>query len=263
MCQEQAVARLRPAMGTLVAVEARSSSIETAERAVNAAFAAINYVEWLLHPTRRGSDLALLNRLAPGARRRVHPWTAAVLRLSRELCARSNGIFEPALPGQGSIMYWEPIGLRSMYVRRRAVVDLGGIAKGYAIDQAVTALRRAGAYAGLVNAGGDLRVYGSNDWRISVRAQNGALQELPLRDLALAASADCGDSGDSGESRPREHRGYYRRGEAAHRAPPRTATVIAPSAALADALTKVQMFAAPARAAALLARYRARALSPA
>ncbi len=244
-------------MGTLVAVEARSPCIETAERAVNAAFAVINYVEWLLHPTRRGSDLALLNRLAPGARRRVHPWTAAVLRLSRELCARSDGLFEPALPGQGSVMNWELIGLRSVYVRRRAVVDLGGIAKGYAIDLAITALQRTGAHAGLVNAGGDLRVYGSNDWRISVRAQTGALQELPLRDLALAASADCGDS------MPREHRGYYRRGEAAHRAPPRAATVIAPSAALADALTKVQMFAAPARAAALLARYRARALSPA
>jgi thiamine biosynthesis lipoprotein len=254
MCQEQSVARLRHALGTLVAVEARSGQVETAERAVNAAFSAIDYVEWLLHPVRHGSELALLNRLGPGARRRVHPWTAAVLRLSRELCARSAGIFEPALPGQGSIMNWEPDGLRSVYVRRRAFVDLGGIAKGYAVDQAVTALRRAGAHAGLVNAGGDLRVYGSMHWPISVRDQAGELRRLPLRDLALASSADGGDS------RPREHRGYYRRGERARRAPPRAAAVIAPSAALADALTKVQMFAAPARAAALLARYRALAL---
>src|SRR5258706_12072405 len=108
MCQEQAVARLRPALGTLVAVEARSSQSETAERAVSAAFAAIAYVEWLLHPTRRDSELALLNRLAPGARRLLHPWTIALLRLCRELCVHSGGIFEPALPGQGSIMNWEP-----------------------------------------------------------------------------------------------------------------------------------------------------------
>jgi thiamine biosynthesis lipoprotein len=239
-------------------VEAHSSHADTSERAVNAAFAAIYYVEWLLHPTRRGSELAQLNRLPAGAHRRVHPWTAALLRLSRELCARSGGIFEPALPGQGSIMHWELAGMRGVHVRRHAVVDLGGIAKGYAVDQAVAALRCAGAHAGLVNAGGDLRVYGSDHWLISVRDQAGALQDLPLRNLALAASADAGDA------RPPEHRGYYRRGERARRAspcaPPRAVTVIAPSAALADALTKVQMFAAPARAAALLARYRARAL---
>jgi thiamine biosynthesis lipoprotein len=254
MCQEQAVARLRHALGTLVAVEARASRLEAAERAVAAAYAAINYVEWLLHPTRRGSELASLNGLGPGARRRVHPWTAALLRLSRDLCARSGGIFEPALPGQGSIMNWEPDRSRGVYVRRRAFVDLGGVAKGYAVDQAVTAMRRAGAHAGLVNAGGDLRVYGPMHWLISVRDQAGGLRGVPLRDLALASSADDGDS------RPHEHQGYYRRGERARRAPPRAASVIAPSAALADALTKVQMFAASARAAALLARYRARAL---
>jgi thiamine biosynthesis lipoprotein len=253
MCQELAVARLRRALGTLVAVEARASEIETAERAVNAAYAAINYVEWLLHPTRRGSELALLNRSAPGARRRVHPWTTDVLGLSRELCARSGGIFEPALPGHGSIMNWELAGRRGVYVRRRAHVDLGGIAKGFAVDQAVAAMRRAGAHAGLVNAGGDLRVYGAVHWLVSIRDQRGAFRNLWLRDLALAASADGGDSV------PGEHCGYYRRGEAARRAPPGSATVIAPRAALADALTKVQMFAAPARSAALLARYRARA----
>jgi thiamine biosynthesis lipoprotein len=258
MCQEQAVARLRHALGTLVAVEARGPRVEVAERAVDAAYAAINYVEWLLHPTRRGSELASLNRLGPGARRRVHPWTAALLRLSRDLCAHSGGIFDPALPGQGSIMNWEPDRLHGVYVRRRAFVDLGGVAKGYAVDQAVTAMRRAGAHAGLVNAGGDLRVYGAMHWLMSVRDQAGGLRGVPLRDLALACSAD-GAGSDSG-SRPQEHQGYYRRGERARRAPPRAASVIAPSAALADALTKVQMYAAPARAAALLARYRARAL---
>jgi thiamine biosynthesis lipoprotein len=254
MCQEQAVARLRHALGTLVAVEARSRHLGAAEQAVSAAFKAIHYVEWLLHPTRPGSELAILNRLAPGARRRVHPWTAAVLRLSRELCAHSGGVFEPALPGQGSIMNWELGGSHSVHVRRRAVIDLGGIAKGYAVDQAVAALRRAGAHAGLVNAGGDLRVYGAHSWRVSLRDQTGTLRELPLRDLALAASAARGDAS------PREHRGYYRRGQSARLAPTRAAAVIAPSAALADALTKVQMLAAPARAAAVLARYRARAL---
>ncbi|MDE2219164.1 MAG: FAD:protein FMN transferase [Gammaproteobacteria bacterium] len=243
-------------MGTLIALEARAPDTATAERAVDAGYAAVQCVDRLLHPTRRGSELALLNGSPPGTRRHLDPWTAFLLRLCRELCLQSDGIFEPALPGQGSIRDWEPLGSRGVWLRRRARIDLGGIAKGYAIDQAIAAMRRAGAHAGLANAGGDLRVYGATCWQVMWRNPRGNPHELSLRNLALAAS------GDSGEAQPNEHRGYYRRGERARPAPPRATAVIAPSAALADALTKVQMFAAPARAAALLARYRARALRP-
>jgi thiamine biosynthesis lipoprotein ApbE len=40
------------------------------------------------------------------------------------------------------------------------IVDLGGIAKGFAVDRAVKALKCAGLASGVVNAGGDLRVFG-------------------------------------------------------------------------------------------------------
>ena len=256
MCQEHTVARLRPALGTLVSIEAVAAGEALAERAVATGFEAIRAVENRLHPTRPGSELARLNGAGSGRRLPLHPATVALLRLCRELHQESCGRFEPALPGRGSVMNWQPAGPAAVIVRHRACIDLGGIAKGYAVDRAVEAMRRIGAVGGLVNAGGDLRVFGPRAWPIWLRNGSGAAHELLLRDCALAASDP--DTLNS----PPEHRGYYAGKK--HGAGGRFAAiaVLAPTAAVADALTKVLMQAAPARAAAVLARYHARAASP-
>jgi len=147
-----------------------------------------------------------------------------------------------------------------VYVRRVAQVDLGGIAKGFTVDRAVGAMRRAGATAGLVNAGGDLRVFGGVTWPLWIRLGGTELQPLSLQDAALAGS-------DPGSAQPpAEHRGYFPPRFSRHSAP-YPAAVMAPSAALADALTKVLMFgpgggAGGGGSAALLARYRAREVRP-
>ena len=238
-------------MGTLVAIEARSADAALAEEAVNAAFAVVHKVASLLHPTRAGSDLARLNRAAAGCRLPVHPWTVTLLRLSRALCARSGGLFEPALPGAGSIMHWVPAGACAVVVRQRARVDFGGIAKGYAVDLAVAAMRSAGIRRGLINAGGDLRVFGDLPWPVTIRTGPSAVA-LELRNCALATSdPGCKDQ-------PAEHRGYYRGDCGPGRRAPRPASVAAQTAAIADALTKIVMFAAPANSARLLAHYGAR-----
>jgi FAD:protein FMN transferase len=252
MCQEHTVARLRPALGTLVSLEARASDQTLAEGAVAAAYEAIRAAERRLHPTKPGSELARLNRAEPGRRLPAHPSTVAILGLCRELHRASSGRFDPALPGQGSVMDWLPAP-GAVIVRRRACIDLGGIAKGFAVDLAIEAMRRAGAVSGLVNAGGDLRVFGPRAWPIWLRNGPGAARELLLQDCALAAR-------DPGAvHHPPEHRGYYAGGR--HCAGPRSApvAVLAPRAAIADALTKVLMQASPALAGAILARFRASA----
>ena len=256
MCQEHTVARLRPALGTLVSIEAVAPSEELAERAVAAGYGAIGEVENRLHPTKPGSDLARLNHAEPGRRLPVHPSTVTILALCRELHRGSSGRFEPALPGLGSVMHWQPAGPGAVIVRRRASIDLGGIAKGYAVDLAVKAMRRAGAASGLVNAGGDLRVFGPRAWPIWLRSGSGAARELLLRNCALAASDP------DALNHPSEHRGYYAGSK--HGAGTRfaAAAVLGPSAAVADALTKVLMQAAPALSAVTLAHYRARAADP-
>lgn len=256
MCQEYRVSRLRSALGTFAGIEARAPTRLQAEHALAAGYAALARVEALMHPSRAGSDLARLNAAPAGSRVAVHPWTVRLLRLSRDLCLLSAGRFDPAIPTGGTVLQWLPAGPRTMYVRRVAHVDLGGIAKGFAVDRAVGAMRRAGATAGLVNAGGDLRVFGRVAWPLWIRLGGAGPLPLTLQDAALAGS-------DPGSAQPPpEHRGYFPPRFSRHCAP-HAAAVMAPSAALADALTKVLVFdAGGGRSTALLSRYRAREVRP-
>jgi thiamine biosynthesis lipoprotein len=64
-----------------------------------------------------------------------------------------------------------------------------GIAKGYAVDRAIAALRRAGVTSGWVNAGGDLRAFGALTLSVARRDADGFIGPLGgLREAALATS---------------------------------------------------------------------------
>jgi len=56
-------------------------------------------------------------------------------------------------------------------------IDLGGIAKGYAVDRALMALRTAGCRGALVNAGGDLAVFGNRKHPSSSGTGGGRLRD--------------------------------------------------------------------------------------
>ncbi len=236
-------ARLRPGLGTFVAVEALSADASIREQATVAAFAAIADVERLMHPTRAGSDLAALRDHRPGSPLRIHPWTWQVLGLSQRLYQLSDGLFDPCLPeAPGRLSDLElvaadpvsPTAPCSVVLRRRVHLDLGGIAKGFAVDRALDALRAAGCAGGLVNAGGDLAVFGDRTHRIECRPHGGGT--VPVRNAALATSVALSADVDP-QDRPVEHRGHYH-GVTRRPLRPGHAIVTAPTAALADALTK-------------------------
>ncbi|MDR1453068.1 MAG: FAD:protein FMN transferase [Candidatus Margulisbacteria bacterium] len=101
------------------------------------------------------------------------------------------------LPGVG----WQNARLDSQkqtvrLLHNRTQLDLGGIAKGYAVDEAVKVLRQSGIRSALVNAGGNIYALGQNrgqPWRIAVRnprAVTENLQIFELRDEACATSGD-------------------------------------------------------------------------
>jgi thiamine biosynthesis lipoprotein len=148
--------------------------------------------------------------------------------------------------------------MAQLQVRKRAPLrfDLGGIAKGYAVDQAIEAMRPFiaphAAYA-LVNAGGDLRHLGAPAVRVALRDSADPARiarYLPLRDAAIASSAVGGLS--PGEGAPRIF-------SAAPLPLQAGASVLAPCCMLADALTKV-VLALRAPAHPLLARHGAQTL---
>jgi len=200
------------------------------------------------------SDLSRLNRAEPGRATTLHPWIRAVLRAALELHTASGGLFDvtagaaPARVGDGP-GFELLAGGRARRGRPGVTIDLGGIAKGFAVDRAVRVLRSHGATRGLVNAGGDLLAFGAPGALVAIRdprKPGRALARVVVENAALASSG--GGAATIVDPRP-----------TAPRPEILGATVTAPSCLLADALTKVVMIAGES-AGPLLARYGAAAL---
>jgi FAD:protein FMN transferase len=241
------VRRLRIALGTTVAVAAQAPSPRQAAAAVDAAFAAVARVDERLHPGQVNSDL---QRLAASVGEAVTLWrgTFEVLRFAQQLSHASGGIFDPCLPQRagrlGDIELLEGSCCRAI-AHAPVALDCGGLAKGFAVDEAITALQSAGCSAGLVNAGGDLRVFGAPTVVLLRRADG--LEPLELSQAALAVSDR------DARHVPPGHRGYYVRGGAVAQGE-RYAAVRAAEAMCADALTKCVLL-CPAEASAALLRH--------
>lgn len=221
--------------------------------AMESGFAAIERVGRLLHPC-AGSDSELLRAAAVGQRVRLDAWSYEVLTACGELHAESHGVFDPCVPGRPGRMDAIDLSVAGYAMKLAELeLDFGGIAKGFAVDRAVDALRDHGCTSGLVNAGGDLRVFGPAR-SILLRKQGELANRLELADEALAVSEP------KSTRSPREHLGFYL-GTTGERMAGSWVAVVAPSAMLADGLAKCVMLCAPEISAPLLVRYGARAVT--
>jgi FAD:protein FMN transferase len=248
------ISRLRIGFGTFVGIDAEAEDATLAELGIAAAFEALATIERVMHPTRAGSDLTLLAACPPGTHLSVHPWTWEVLAHCQQLNRASHGIFDPCLPlAVGRLRDLELCEQGGVRAHAPLRIDLGGIAKGFAVDRAIDALRAAGCEGGLVNAGGDLAVFGTQSRRIVCRATQGA-GVVDLREAAMATS-EVGEA-----SRPGQHQGYYH-GLSRRAARSGKVTVIAARAVIADALTKCLLFADHALGREMLATFGARELA--
>ena len=202
------IRRCRPLLGTFVEVATSGTSAAGLECGIGAAFAAIEKVQRLMSFHDPASDVSRMNREAFPKTVTVHPWTWKVLEAGQQFARESDGVFDIAiarrltdrgyLPQRGHrfdrAAKWRDIFLRKNYqvfFRRRLMVDLGGIAKGFAVDQAVAALKESGATSGIVNAGGDLRVFGSTSQLVHLRHPSKPTQvagAVRLRERAMATS---------------------------------------------------------------------------
>jgi thiamine biosynthesis lipoprotein len=236
------VKRLRISLGTFVAVEATSTSAAAAEAAVEAAFVALTQIGHRLHPHSADSELARINNAPLQTGIAVHPSTCDLLKLAQRLNTLTHGVFDPCLPSRPGRLRDIEVSNGQLFCHAPVALDFGGFAKGYAVDCAIEALTSHGCTAGLVNAGGDLRVFGVRTEPILLRGAAGELTRIELSDAALAVS-----DADS-QRHPAEHQGYYVRGcagDSSHEYMgsadpplPRYAAVIAKEAVVADALTK-------------------------
>lgn len=256
------IRRARPLLGTFVEIEVAGVAVCEMQAAVDAAFEAIADVHRLMSFHEADSDVGHLNREAYLRPTKVHPWTFEVLEAALEMHRHSNGVFDiavaPTLQAMGRLprsaddppistvpQSFDAIELAPELTVRfghpSVRIDLGGIAKGFAVDRALEVLRRFKMPTGIVNAGGDLGVFGRDSRIIDIRdprdprrsicrvdASNEALASTARRfDLFQSAETTVSAIIDPGTRKP------------AHSI--EGATVRASSCMVADALTKIVM----------------------
>jgi thiamine biosynthesis lipoprotein len=254
--------RVRPLLGTYVEITLLGNAPEASLNAwMTEGFGAIEEVDRRMSVYRADSDLSRLNRAAPGVWVQVHPFTREVLQVSNDLFMASKGVFDircGAAPAGEA-----PVEVRRDLARKTGLwsFDLGGLAKGYAVDLAVRRIRRRSfgyKLAGVVNAGGDLRAWG--DCTAAGVVQLPVGKTVRLRPLILSRTAAATSSVRTRLQAGLSVATHVRMPSGQPLEQEQTVTVFAKRCLLADALTKVVMMAPPIVAAYCLASYRARAL---
>lgn len=207
-CSNIEVRRCRPLLGTFVEITVSGMDEGKLNQAINAAFAAIEKIQKLMSAHDANSELSLLNRCAAMRPVTVSRETFTMLRRAGRLASESNGAFDytvaPLLARWGLLPKgldraapggWQQVLLlrgSKVYFLQPLALDLGGIAKGFAVDAAIRVLQRHGVTAAFVNAGGDLRVFGPEPSLIHLRhpAQPRTFSEnIRIQNSALATSA--------------------------------------------------------------------------
>lgn len=252
----------RTLLGTFVTVAVDSAADPAnADVLLDMAFGVIGHVHARMSFHDPGSDLARLNKAAAGEIVHVDAETFAVLRLAGDIARASDGVFDvtvaPALVAAGRLprppgpaadpaARWTDLVLESpdrVRLLRHLWLDLGGIAKGHAVDLAAEALREAGVTAFRINAGGDLRVGGDESRPVVLAVPDLDAAARPVIELcegSLASSAVVAGPAAAGAA---AHLDGRTRKAAGHG---RFVSVVAPQCALADALTKVVLALGPA-----------------
>jgi len=194
----------RVVMGTFARVVAVAEDSSTAKKSIKAAFAEIQKVDDLMSDYKDGSEISLVNRDAYNQPVKVSQYTFEVLQKSIEFSKLTDGAFDitvgplvdlwhsaaeaNAVPTDAELsearskVGYEKLILdaNELSVRFAAEdmrIDLGGIAKGYAIDKAIQAMLAVGAIGAMVDIGGDIRCFGTpmqgkNYWLIGLQDPN-------------------------------------------------------------------------------------------
>ncbi len=196
--------RLRPLLGTFVEV-GTYEDVPHSEEAVASAFAVIEKIHNTLSFHDPKSELSKLND-SQGEWIQLSPSSIVVLRLARAMGRASDELFnctvggglvaEGKLPRHGSSNFLESGSYKDLHIRgtstllsRSVLITLDGIAKGYAVDLAVKAMKKLGVNAGYVNAGGDLKVFGDFVIPLHRREVDESLTDLgSFQEIAIATS---------------------------------------------------------------------------
>lgn len=270
-------------MGTSVEITVSQTDSQKAKEAMDAAFREVERIDWLMSHYRQGSEVSQITRHAGEKEIVVSPETLEVVERALYFSRLSGGAFditigpvfrlwnfrEGKIPDKKSLQEnLKKVDYRkikvdraksSVYLETRGMeLDLGAIAKGYAVDRAAAVLGKEGIQNFLVAAGGDLTVSGAKGngvpWTIGIqhpRLPSELMAKLRPVQAAVATSGDY-------------KKFFFRGGERYHHIltpstglPARecqSVTIMAPSAMDADALATSVFVLGPKKGFALLER---------
>jgi thiamine biosynthesis lipoprotein len=197
--------RCKPLLGTFV--EIRIEDKAHSEIALDEAFLAIEQVQVLMSFHNPDSELSKINARSYLEPIHIHPWTAEVLSIAKQIHIKSQGIFncgvghrlveagllprhvrwnDQSFGGIEDLLFIEP---NLVHSKPPLCLDLGGIAKGYAVDKAVEALIAQGMQFGSINAGGDMRVFGDKAQDIQIRNPSKPYELIQIGSMKAGAIA--------------------------------------------------------------------------
>jgi len=214
-----------PMMDTIVSITVVCDSKERAEKAIQETFAEIDHIGTLINFYSDISELSAINRNAGISETRVSPETFGIIEEAIYVADKSEGSFDPTIgpivrlwdfadrkmPAETELRHALPLvnyrdiimnkkTLTVMLRKKGMMLDLGGIAKGYAADIAVASLIQKGFLSGLVSIAGDIRTFGlkpdKSPWTIGIKNprqtsdRDEIMAKIRLTEKAVSTSGD-------------------------------------------------------------------------
>lgn len=207
------------AMGTQISVELWHSNATDAEFCADQVFKEMRRIDALMSPWKPDSDLSAINNNAAIMPVKTSDELYDLIQRSISFSNLSGGAFDITFASVGHqydyrlrkkpdaetlssslpAINYNHIELRdgSVFFRHSNVrIDLGGIAKGYAVERGIGILRDCDIKSAMVSAGGDSKIMGDHNgrpWSIGVKHPRQAekiMVTLPLSDIAISTSGD-------------------------------------------------------------------------
>ena len=214
-------AREEAIMGTAIRVELWSEDRTDGEAAINVVMSEMHRIDHAMSPHKPESELSRINRHAAAGPVKLSEEMARLVSRALDFSKLSGGAFDITYAGVGQLYDYrekirpsdaeiaqavEAVGYQNLildtaartlrFAREGVRIDLGGFAKGHAVDNAAAILARRGIKNAIVSAGGDSRVLGDHrgrPWTIAIRdprRRGEVVAVLPLEDTAISTSGD-------------------------------------------------------------------------
>lgn len=211
----------RAIMGTAIHVELWHTDKVSAKRNIEQVFNEMQRIDSLMSPFKKESELSLINLQATNHPVKISSELYKLIKKSIYISKLSNGAFDITFASVGRFYDYRkklkptrtevmnnlkainykninlnPDNQTIFFTRAETKIDLGGIAKGHAVDNAIKLLQQNGITQAMISAGGDTRIIGDKGgrpWYVGIRHprdKGKSAVVLPLSQTAISTSGD-------------------------------------------------------------------------